>query len=225
MRHPSPVLASSFATLVCCSFFACSEPPAVPDATADVTAPDVTAPDVTPRDGDVTADDVRPDSTSSDRPAADLPATDASTDVAAADVAREDAAPEVGASDAADGGDGGGRTFADGGAPSSEFLALYDDIFGPRCGVCHGASAGTSTNLHMPDPVTAYVNLVNQPVRCLAPGGGRDGQPRVAPGDPDASVLPAPYEICQMRHTGTGQSFRFPDEVMRVRAWIANGAR
>ncbi|MFO0606433.1 MAG: hypothetical protein U0324_24895 [Polyangiales bacterium] len=47
----------------------------------------------------------------------------------------------------------------------------------------------------------------------------------MAPGDPDASVLPAPYEVCNMRHTGTGRTIGAPDEVARVRAWIANGAR
>ncbi len=239
-RLPGHLLALALAG----ALVACAAPPeaparTTPDASSDVAAEGATPGDVIVSDvtgqADSPADDrasgpdapSAPDATEDTAALGDAPVDDA-RDAGGQDAPRADGgAPDVTTSDvAADGaGDGGGRTFADGGAPSAEFLALYDDIFGPRCGACHGARAGATTNLHMPDPVTAHANLVNQPVRCVAPGGRRDGELRVAPGDLDASVLPAPYEVCGMRHTGTGQMIAAPDEVARVRAWIAGGAR
>jgi len=217
-RPPRHLLALALAG----ALVACAAPPEAPSQNTPDASPDVAAD--APRDAraeDVTA---RADGPADDlAPGPDAPsAPDATADAAAQSDAMVDDA-RIAADVAAD--DGGGRTFADGGAPSAEFLALYDDIFGPRCGACHGARAGATTNLHMPDPATAYANLVNQPVRCVVPGGRREGELRVAPGDPDASVLPAPYEVCGMRHTGTGQLVGAPDELARVRAWIANGAR
>lgn len=222
-----------FALALACALSACASSPTAPSPPAPDAASDVAAESAAP--GDAIGSDVtgQADSPADDR-ASGPDAPSAPEDVAARRDATVDDARDAGGQDAprADGGapdvttaDVAADGVGDGGAPSAEFLALYDDIFGPRCGACHGARAGATTNLRMPDPVTAHANLVNQPVRCVVPGGRREGELRVAPGDPDASVLPAPYEVCGMRHTGTGQLIGAPDEVARIRAWIAGGAR
>lgn len=115
-------------------------------------------------------------------------------------------------------------TPVDAAAPvSDEFQRLYDTLLGPRCGACHTAET-TASNLRMPDAVTARANLVNQPVRCRSASRWRDGEIRVTPFAPMRSVFVAPYELCGIRHTASGQSFSL-EEQARVEAWILGGAR
>ena len=134
---------------------------------------------------------------------------------AAADVVLLDAAPTDAAPTDA--------TTTDVGGPSAEFRAIFDGLLGPQCGECHGARSA-STNLLMSDPVTAYENLVNRHVMCRSGDSTSGARYRVLPFDADASVLPAPYELCGMRHTFNAGIVPEP-YAARIRTWIAAGAR
>lgn len=186
------------------------------DARDEATADDVLPVDAPNDARDASVADAPTDTTAAPNVAADAPndaASDATSD-AAVDAVND--APEASPPDASPTGDAS--------ALSPEFLRIYDTILGPRCRMCHGVPGAGSTNLYMPDAVTAYMSLVNTRVMCRVPGGGRDGAFRVMPFDPARSVLPAPYELCGMRHTGTSQLIG-PEERALIEAWIMAGAR
>lgn len=189
------------------------------DAAADTAdARDEAAADALPVDaaGDASVADAPTDTTVAPDAAADA-LNDAANDVASdatGDAAAD--APEASPPDV--------PSTGDASALSPEFLQIYNTILGPRCRMCHGVPDAGSTNLYMPDAVTAYTSLVNTRVMCRVSGGGRDGEFRVMPFDPARSVLPAPYEVCGMRHTGTSQVIGLEERAL-IEAWIMAGAR
>lgn len=207
---------------------ACSDHAVEPTRNASDGAVDAAADTADARD-EATADDVLPVDAPTD--ARDASVADAPTDTTAApDVAADalndatsDAAVDA-VNDAPEASPPDVSPTRDASALSPEFLRIYDTILGPRCRMCHGVPGAGSTNLYMPDAVTAYMSLVNTRVMCRVPGGGRDGAFRVMPFDPARSVLPAPYELCGMRHTGTSQLIG-PEERALIEAWIMAGAR
>lgn len=96
--------------------------------------------------------------------------------------------------------------------------SLRSDIFEPRCGFtgCHGG-AGAAAGLELvEDPFAALVEV---------PSTEDAAMMRVAPGDPDASLL---FHVLQGPVGSTDQmpvgSELGAEDLARVEAWIANGA-
>ena len=126
-----------------------------------------------------------------------------------------------------------GAAGAAGSAPASEptFTAVYRDILqGGGCNggpTCHaGSLAG---QLELSTPATAYAALVA--IRAQGSGGGAmscngTGLLRVAPGDPDASLLVQKLEadppVCG-QHMPPGRTLA-PEQLAQLRAWIGAGA-
>ena len=104
----------------------------------------------------------------------------------------------------------------------TSFIAEVLPVFQP-CRSCHNDASGVGSVLSL-DPGSAYNQLVNVPARqSCAP------QPRVTPGDPDASVL-----YLKLAGTTCGQRMppatpayfdQHPNQLEVIRSWIAQGAQ
>lgn len=102
-------------------------------------------------------------------------------------------------------------------AHASEFDTLQSTLFTPTCSGCHGASGAAGLSLTASN---AYSNLVGVPSRTSG------GVLRVAPGDPDNSMIIMKVE----GRPGVGSRMplggsALPDETIQLlRDWIAAGA-
>jgi hypothetical protein len=89
---------------------------------------------------------------------------------------------------------------------SGPFVLTWNGSIGPlfqaKCGVCHGASS--STGLFM----DTYANIMK----------GRQSGPVILPGDPENSRL------IQVQSAGGHPGQLSPDDLARIRSWIAAGA-
>jgi PQQ-like domain len=115
---------------------------------------------------------------------------------------------------------------------SSAFSAIYKDILvGSGCtsGQCHSGPAAGGLDLRARD--VAYMNLVSVPAGTGAVGTATSecaasGLLRVAPGDPDASLLMLKIEHrqpCGAAMPSPTTMLAAP-ELERIRTWIAHGA-
>lgn len=107
------------------------------------------------------------------------------------------------------------------GAPAT-FTEVYDEILFPRCAesICHGGAAG---ELDLTTRDGAYLALVG--VQAAGPQCMSSGMVRVAPGDPDASLL---YDkLSSTPSCGERMPIGTPltdAELARIASWIAAGA-
>ncbi|MFY0663256.1 MAG: c-type cytochrome [Natronospirillum sp.] len=102
-------------------------------------------------------------------------------------------------------------------ASASDFDDLQNNLFTPTCSGCHGATGAAGLSL---TAANAYANLVNVASRT------NGGIMRVAPGDPDNSMLIKKVEgqagVGSRMPLGRGP---LPDEtIQQLRDWIAAGA-
>jgi hypothetical protein len=150
-------------------------------------------------------------------------APDASTDIAQSDAIIDVTVRDALSVDAADAAT---ATDVSGDAPS--FGSIYQDILRPRCASCHDRAGGWGGQFRMPDPATAYRELVN--VRAATTwvqycdyvrSASITSPLRVRPGDPAASLL-SNLPGCYIRDADHMRMTEGERET--VRAWIAAGA-
>lgn len=114
--------------------------------------------------------------------------------------------------------------------PSAAFRLIYDTILMPKCGGTGGCHVGTAPGglLTMPDPVTAFANLIDQPTFCIAYPERTGKQTRVVPFDvaKSAITLVNTDGLCGVRHHRylEGRGFTAAD-LAALEDWIRQGAR
>jgi hypothetical protein len=137
----------------------------------------------------------------------------------AGDAAVTDASDEAQDDEAGDAADDVVHTYA------PTFGAVYGEILSPVCAglFCHGASE--TGNLPMATPDMAYAALVNVPAH--GPNCADSGLLRVAPGDPDASLLylKVTNPPCGLKMPPSYQPYLDDRETAQIANWIAMGAR
>jgi hypothetical protein len=127
------------------------------------------------------------------------------------------------------GGDKAGPADAAPEAGAATYSAMWNDFLQGSCAqsFCHIGSLNTS-GLHMDDPATAYMELVNQPASgpyCQGTGT------RVVPGQPAMSILyqkierPSPSMLCGAAMPGMGKPPLLDSDIARVKEWILLGAK
>jgi len=128
---------------------------------------------------------------------------------------------------------GGDDPFADGGLRDAlplgpTLAALEDNVFAPRCHVCHYGPNASAAGMDF--SMGVRVVTVEVPAMGSLCSGGAAGWVRIAPGDPEASLL---YRKVKARGDPTaapcGDSMPqgaalSAAEVEAIRQWIADGA-
>jgi hypothetical protein len=175
------------------------------------------------------------------KPVQDGSAVDAAGDTGGGAVGGTDAGPDSGGAMAggADGSvasDGATDSGSEAGAPrpSAAFRTIYDTILMPKCGGsalgqgCHvGNVSPDQPALALPDALTAYANLVNQPTVCRSRPMMTDGRIRVVPFDPAKSAIMIVNAdgLCGRRHNLYLQNGGFTEaDLAAFEAWIRQGA-
>jgi hypothetical protein len=137
----------------------------------------------------------------------------------AGDASIADASGEAAGDDAGDDADDVVHTYA------PTFSAVYGEILLPVCAglFCHGASE--TGNLPMVTADMAYAALVNVPAH--GPNCGDAGLLRVAPGDPDASLLylKVTNPPCGLKMPPSYEPYLDDRETAQIASWIAMGAQ
>lgn len=106
-----------------------------------------------------------------------------------------------------------------GGGPEPTLSAIQDEIFTPKCATAGCHNAADQGGLMLTEG-SAHAELVG------VESEGAPGEQRVAPGNPDASVLmkvlQGPYELIPRMPSGMP---KLPQgEIDAIREWIASGA-
>jgi len=107
------------------------------------------------------------------------------------------------------------------GTTDPTFATVFDQVIAPGCS-CHLGATGAG-GLAMPDVVTAYSALVDQPATA---GGPCEGGTRVQTGQPTSSVLyrkVAGVDLCGAPMPMGGAALS-QDQLDLIRDWIAGGA-